>query len=57
MSGTDAPAARAFERGLVVVIAPDSFKGSLTSVEVARALPGGGPRARPAAAGRRAPRA
>ena len=57
MSGTDAPAARAFERGLVVVIAPDSFKGSLTSVEVARALARGWQRARPADDVRLAPRA
>ena len=33
--------------GLVVLIAPDSFKGSLTSVEVARALAAGWARARP----------
>jgi glycerate 2-kinase len=33
--------------GLVVLIAPDSFKGSLTSVEVARALALGWARARP----------
>jgi glycerate kinase len=33
--------------GLVVLIAPDSFKGSLTSVEVARALAVGWARARP----------
>ena len=32
---------------LVVLIAPDSFKGSLTSVEVARALAAGWARARP----------
>ncbi|MEA2547609.1 MAG: glycerate 2-kinase [Chloroflexota bacterium] len=32
---------------LVVLIAPDSFKGSLTSVEVARALAAGWTRARP----------
>ncbi len=35
-------------RGLAVLIAPDSFKGSLTSLEVARALAGGWARARPA---------
>lgn len=34
-------------RPLAVVIAPDSFKGSLTSVEVARALAAGWARARP----------
>jgi glycerate 2-kinase len=34
-------------RPLTVVIAPDSFKGSLTSVEVARALAAGWRRARP----------
>src|SRR5439155_10227115 len=32
---------------LVVLIAPDSFKGSLTSVEVARAVGAGWTRARP----------
>ena len=35
------------DRPLVVLIAPDSFKGSLTSVEVARALAMGWSRARP----------
>jgi glycerate kinase len=35
-------------RALTVLIAPDSFKGSLTSVEVARALAAGWSRARPA---------
>jgi len=35
------------DRRLVVLIAPDSFKGSLTSVEVARALAVGWARARP----------
>lgn len=35
------------EPGLVVLVAPDSFKGSLTSVEVARALATGWGRARP----------
>jgi glycerate kinase len=34
-------------RPLVVLVAPDSFKGSLTSVEVARALAAGWRRARP----------
>lgn len=34
------------DHGLVVLIAPDSFKGSLTSVEVARALAAGWARAR-----------
>lgn len=44
-----APAADAGspEQGLIVLIAPDSFKGSLTSVEVARALAAGWARARP----------
>lgn len=41
--GGDVPA----DRPLVVLIAPDSFKGSLTSVEVARALAVGWARARP----------
>jgi glycerate kinase len=36
------------DRRLTVLIAPDSFKGSLTSVEVARALAAGWSRARPA---------
>jgi glycerate kinase len=35
-------------RRLIVLFAPDSFKGSLTSVEVARALAAGWARARPA---------
>ena len=35
------------DRPLTVLIAPDSFKGSLTSVEVARALAAGWSRARP----------
>jgi glycerate kinase len=35
------------EHPIVVLIAPDSFKGSLTSVEVARALAAGWARARP----------
>ncbi|HEX2755974.1 MAG TPA: glycerate kinase [Candidatus Limnocylindrales bacterium] len=34
-------------RSFVILIAPDSFKGSLTSVEVARALAAGWARARP----------
>ncbi len=34
-------------RPLTVLVAPDSFKGSLTSVEVARALATGWQRARP----------
>jgi glycerate kinase len=34
-------------RALTILIAPDSFKGSLTSVEVARALASGWARARP----------
>jgi glycerate kinase len=37
----------ATDRPLVVLIAPDSFKGSLTSVEVARAVAVGWARARP----------
>ncbi len=37
---------RSPDRPLVVLIAPDSFKGSLTSVEVARALAAGWSRAR-----------
>ena len=40
---------------LTVLIAPDSFKGSLTSVEVARALADGWRRARPATTIRLAP--
>jgi glycerate 2-kinase len=35
-------------RAITILIAPDSFKGSLTSVEVARALGAGWTRARPA---------
>jgi glycerate 2-kinase len=35
------------DRPLIVLVAPDSFKGSLTSVEVARALADGWRRARP----------
>lgn len=38
---------RAGRRGLTVLIAPDSFKGSLSSVEVARAIGAGWSRARP----------
>ena len=47
---TGRPAARdgGADRPLVVLVAPDSFKGSLTSVEVARALAAGWHRARPA---------
>ena len=48
MSEKEAPAAHAPGRRLVVVVAPDSFKGSLTSVEVALALADGWRRARPA---------
>lgn len=43
MAGSDARA----EPRLVVLIAPDSFKGSLTAVQVARALAAGWGRARP----------
>ena len=43
------------DRSLVILIAPDSFKGSLTSVEVAGALAGGWRRARPDDAVRLAP--
>ncbi|MCU0483566.1 MAG: glycerate kinase, partial [Chloroflexi bacterium] len=39
--------ASARTRPLTIVVAPDSFKGSLTSVEVARALANGWARARP----------
>ncbi len=35
------------DRRLHVLVAPDSFKGSLTSVEVARAIAAGWSRARP----------
>ncbi|HEY3164040.1 MAG TPA: glycerate kinase, partial [Candidatus Limnocylindrales bacterium] len=35
------------DRPLIVLVAPDSFKGSLTAVEVARALAAGWARARP----------
>ena len=44
MSGTQAGA---LGRPLTILVAPDSFKGSLTSVEVARALADGWLRARP----------
>ena len=50
MTAGAAGAGRASERGdppLTVVMAPDSFKGSLTSVEVAGALAAGWARARP----------
>jgi glycerate kinase len=43
------------DRPLRVLVAPDSFKGSLTSVEVARALAAGWSRARPADEVRLAP--
>jgi glycerate kinase len=39
--------ARSGRRGLRVLVAPDSYKGTLTSVEVARALAGGWLTARP----------
>ena len=47
---TDAPggSSTTVARPLVILVAPDSFKGSLTSVEVARALAAGWSRARPA---------
>lgn len=46
--GPSAAAARpAGDRRLTVLVAPDSFKGSLTSVEVARAVADGWARARP----------
>jgi glycerate kinase len=45
--GTPVPGARGLGRALTVLVAPDSFKGSLTSVEVARALASGWTRARP----------
>ena len=41
------PSGRPGGRPLTVLVAPDSFKGSLTSVEVARALAAGWARARP----------
>jgi glycerate kinase len=47
MSEADTSAAGAAGGNLVVLVAPDSFKGSLTSVEVARALARGWRRARP----------
>jgi glycerate 2-kinase len=43
----DGPMSAAAARPLNVLIAPDSFKGSLTSVDVARALEAGWRRARP----------
>ena len=62
MSGSGARASNAGSRpagapgrNLVVLVAPDSFKGSLTSVEVARALADGWLRARPADEMRLAP--
>jgi glycerate kinase len=45
VSRSDSPIATG--RRLTVLVAPDSFKGSLTSVQVARALAGGWARARP----------
>ena len=42
------PASTGAGRPLAVLVAPDSFKGSLTSVDVARALAAGWARARPA---------
>jgi glycerate kinase len=45
--GTDARAGRADARPLSILVAPDSFKGSLTAVEVALALARGWQRARP----------
>jgi glycerate kinase len=45
VSLSDSPTATG--RGLTILVAPDSFKGSLTSVQVARALAGGWARARP----------
>jgi glycerate kinase len=47
VAGTAVPGARRLGRALTVLVAPDSFKGSLTSVEVARALAAGWTRARP----------
>jgi glycerate kinase len=47
VSGSDARAGRADARPLAILVAPDSFKGSLTAVEVARALARGWRRARP----------
>jgi glycerate kinase len=46
-SDAGAPSAGAPSRRLAILVAPDSFKGSLTSVEVARALADGWLRARP----------
>ena len=47
VAGTAVPGARRLGGALTVLVAPDSFKGSLTSVEVARALAAGWVRARP----------
>ncbi len=47
MRGTDARAGRADARPLAILVAPNSFKGSLTAVEVALALARGWQRARP----------
>ena len=47
-SAAPGPGAAGLGRPLRVLVAPDSFKGSLTSVEVARALADGWLRARPA---------
>ncbi len=47
LAGGRAPMSGAATRRLRVLLAPDSFKGSLTSVEVARALAAGWSRARP----------
>ena len=47
-SAAPGPGAPGLGRPLCVLVAPDSFKGSLTSVEVARALADGWLRARPA---------
>jgi glycerate kinase len=44
---TEPPDGRRPGRALTVLVAPDSFKGSLTSVEVARAVAAGWCRARP----------
>jgi glycerate kinase len=46
-TGAARPGPTGIGRPIVVLIAPDSFKGSLTSVEVARALAAGWSRARP----------
>ncbi len=55
MSDPAGPRAAGSERPLVVLVAPDSFKGSLTSVAVARALADGWLRVRPADEFRLAP--